>query len=103
MAKCLRCGAGNEWIQGRVPDEPAVQPEVRRCDQRMTTLLGVARCTMHYGHIGPHSSQAMPSPTSPASPPRCVEEHDEHLPYSDDPTMCMVCGATIQTTGSSQS
>ncbi len=21
MAKCLRCGAGNEWIQGRVPDE----------------------------------------------------------------------------------
>lgn len=22
MAKCLRCGAGNEWIQGKVPDEP---------------------------------------------------------------------------------
>ena len=22
MAKCLRCGAGNEWIQGRVKDEP---------------------------------------------------------------------------------
>lgn len=22
MAKCLRCGAGNEWIQGNVKDEP---------------------------------------------------------------------------------
>lgn len=22
MAKCLRCGATSEWIQGRVPDEP---------------------------------------------------------------------------------
>lgn len=24
MAKCLRCGAESEWIEGRVPDE---QPE----------------------------------------------------------------------------
>jgi len=22
MAKCLRCGAGNEWIEGNVPNEP---------------------------------------------------------------------------------
>ena len=22
MAKCLRCGAGSEWIQGNVKDEP---------------------------------------------------------------------------------
>jgi len=22
MSKCLRCGAGSEWIQGRVPKEP---------------------------------------------------------------------------------
>lgn len=22
MSKCLRCGAGSEWIQGKVPDEP---------------------------------------------------------------------------------
>lgn len=21
-ARCLRCGAGSEWIEGRVPDEP---------------------------------------------------------------------------------
>jgi len=23
MAKCLRCGAGSEWLQGAVPDEPS--------------------------------------------------------------------------------
>lgn len=23
MARCLRCKAGNEWIEGRVRDEPA--------------------------------------------------------------------------------
>ena len=27
MAKCLACGAGNEWIQGRVLDEPSVVQE----------------------------------------------------------------------------
>jgi len=27
MAKCLRCGAGNEWIQGRVPAESSEQAE----------------------------------------------------------------------------
>ncbi len=25
MAKCLRCGAGNEWIQGEVKKEPATE------------------------------------------------------------------------------
>jgi hypothetical protein len=27
MAKCLRCGAESEWIQGRVPDEQAASVE----------------------------------------------------------------------------
>lgn len=41
MAKCLRCGAGNEWIQGKVaaeesmcdlpPVDPAPIPMVLRC------------------------------------------------------------------------
>lgn len=30
MAKCLRCGAGDEWIQGRVPDE-VVNPTDWQC------------------------------------------------------------------------
>lgn len=28
MSKCLRCGAGSEWIQGRVPREPKPSPPV---------------------------------------------------------------------------
>ncbi len=23
MTRCLRCKAGNEWIEGNIPDEPA--------------------------------------------------------------------------------
>ena len=26
MARCLRCGAGNEWIEGKVRDEPIATP-----------------------------------------------------------------------------
>jgi hypothetical protein len=26
MAKCLRCGAGNEWLEGRIRDEPRAPP-----------------------------------------------------------------------------
>lgn len=28
MAKCLRCGAGNEWLQGKVPNEPKESVQV---------------------------------------------------------------------------
>lgn len=28
MSKCLRCGAGSEWIQGKVPDEPKAGSEL---------------------------------------------------------------------------
>lgn len=28
MAKCLRCGAGNEWLQGEVKPEPDAAPAV---------------------------------------------------------------------------
>ena len=27
MSKCLRCGATSEWIQGKVPDEPAPESQ----------------------------------------------------------------------------
>jgi hypothetical protein len=27
--KCLRCGAGSEWIKGRVPDEPNDEVEAK--------------------------------------------------------------------------
>lgn len=42
MAKCLRCGAGNEWIQGRVPNEPkeSAQAVVR---PRIVCLCGSTR------------------------------------------------------------
>lgn len=29
MARCLRCHAGNEWIEGRVPDEQIDDDEIR--------------------------------------------------------------------------
>ena len=42
MPKCLRCHAGAEWIQGRVPDEPPADEPisdaevVRRCNELAT-------------------------------------------------------------------
>jgi hypothetical protein len=32
MARCLRCGAGNEWIEGRVPDETLSRRAARVCE-----------------------------------------------------------------------
>jgi len=37
MAKCLRCGAGSEWIQGRVA--PDVDDSLARTVERLRELL----------------------------------------------------------------
>jgi len=40
MAKCLRCRAGNEWIQGRVRDEPEeLLAEVERLRTENAAML----------------------------------------------------------------
>lgn len=48
MAKCLRCGAGAEWIEGDVKPEPPPEPESR---------FTCPKCGSHYwatrGHGGP--------------------------------------------------
>lgn len=44
MAKCLRCGAGAEWIQGKVPDEvPVDEP----ADQPSECLVRLPRCAQY--------------------------------------------------------
>ena len=45
MARCLRCKAGNEWIEGNVPDEPPSDLieeviEVLRAAAEIHNLLG---------------------------------------------------------------
>src|SRR5882762_10042173 len=44
VARCLRCGAGNEWIEGKVRDEPATPPalpdEAGGIVQRLERLAG---------------------------------------------------------------
>lgn len=32
MSKCLRCGAGPEWLQGKIPDELPPQDDTKRLD-----------------------------------------------------------------------
>jgi hypothetical protein len=42
MARCLRCGAGDEWLEGRVPDEldDRSAPILRRL---VDALIGLSR------------------------------------------------------------
>ena len=47
MAKCLRCRAGNEWIQGRVRDEPEeLLAEVKRLRASNAGLISAIK------HVG---------------------------------------------------
>jgi hypothetical protein len=39
MAKCLRCGAGNEWLEGKVPDGNKYLNEVIRERNRYKKAL----------------------------------------------------------------
>lgn len=41
MARCLRCNAGAEWIEGRVPDEP--QDEADTVMPKIVCLCGSTR------------------------------------------------------------
>ena len=45
MPKCLRCGAGDEWIQGRVPLEPSelTATEKPACDGEESSMQRVVR------------------------------------------------------------
>lgn len=70
MAKCLRCGGGNEWIQGKVKDEPddtgllraerdnaergwrdASASCARMQDERDAALLKLNGCIAHFRHL----------------------------------------------------
>jgi hypothetical protein len=64
MAKCLRCGAGAEWIQGRVPDEVPVQEPANQPD-------AIPRCKDcgavdgHYSSCGTTDQQAVSMQDAP--------------------------------------
>jgi len=47
MPKCLRCGAGAEWIQGRVPMEPARDSERCSCAGRVPTSQTMITALRH--------------------------------------------------------
>jgi len=38
MARCLRCGAGSEWIEGKVPDENLKVPRRNRARSAATVV-----------------------------------------------------------------
>lgn len=39
MAKCLRCGAGNEWISGSVKREPDETAQLREENERLRGMM----------------------------------------------------------------
>lgn len=50
MSRCLRCGAGSEWIEGKVPDQPKATSEqheiLRRSLERGLKLMQQEAPTM---------------------------------------------------------
>lgn len=54
MAKCLRCGAGAEWIQGNVPDEVPVEESA----DRASAAYEIERANRVYGR-GAHTLMAL--------------------------------------------
>jgi hypothetical protein len=58
VSKCLRCGAGSEWIQGRVPSGKAGRiEELEQALEQAREVLGVIGA-MYQRQIGPYVTQA---------------------------------------------